>query len=51
MNTKRTLLTKTVHSGADAFYQNEFSLVVGTKMEEELQHLTACILSDNTGLK
>ena len=37
MNTKRTLLTKTVHAGADAFYHNEFSLVVGTKMEEELQ--------------
>jgi len=37
MNTKRTLLTKTVHTGADAFYHNEFSLVIGTKMEEELQ--------------
>ncbi len=37
MNTKRTLLTKTVNNGANAFYQNEFSLVVGTKMEEELQ--------------
>jgi hypothetical protein len=32
MNTKRTLLTKAVNSGADAFYHNEFSLVVGTKM-------------------
>jgi len=31
------LLTKAVNTGADAFYQNEFSLVVGTKMEEELQ--------------
>jgi hypothetical protein len=37
MNTKRTLLTKAVNTGADAFYHNEFSLVVGTKMEEELQ--------------
>jgi hypothetical protein len=37
MNTKRTLLTKAVQTGADAFYQNEFSLVVGTNMEEELQ--------------
>jgi len=37
MNTKRTLLTKAVHTGADAFYQNEFSLVLGTKMEEEVQ--------------
>jgi hypothetical protein len=25
--------------------------VLGAKMEEELQNLTACILSDNTGLK
>jgi hypothetical protein len=37
MNTKRTLLTKSVNTGADAFYHNEFSLVIGTKMEEELQ--------------
>jgi hypothetical protein len=37
MNTKRTLLTKSVTTGADAFYHNEFSLVVGTKMEEEVQ--------------
>jgi hypothetical protein len=37
MNTKRTLLTKLVTTGADAFYQNEFSLVFGNKMEEELQ--------------
>ena len=37
MNTKRTLLTKAVQTGADAFYHNEFSLVVGTNMEEELQ--------------
>jgi hypothetical protein len=37
MNTKRTLLTKAVNTGADAFYHNEFSLVIGTKMEEELQ--------------
>ena len=37
MNTKRTLLTKSVTTGADAFYHNEFSLVVGTKMEEEIQ--------------
>ena len=37
MNTKRTVLTKSVTTGADAFYHNEFSLVVGTKMEEEIQ--------------
>jgi hypothetical protein len=37
MNTKRTLLTKSVNTGADAFYHNEFSLVVGTNMEEEIQ--------------
>jgi hypothetical protein len=37
MNTKRTLLTKNVSTGANAFYHNEFNLVVGTKMEEELQ--------------
>ena len=37
MNTKRTVLTKSVSTGADAFYHNEFSLVVGTKMEEEIQ--------------
>ena len=37
MNTKRTVLTKSVTTGADAFYSNEFSLVVGTKMEEEIQ--------------
>jgi len=37
MNTKRTLLTKSVSNGADAFYLNEFSLVFGTKMEEEIQ--------------
>jgi hypothetical protein len=37
MNTKRTVLTKSVSTGADAFYHNEFSLVIGTKMEEELQ--------------
>ena len=37
MNTKRTVLTKSVNTGADAFYHNEFSLVVGTKMEEEIQ--------------
>jgi hypothetical protein len=37
MNTKRTVLTKSVTTGADAFYHNEFSLVVGAKMEEEVQ--------------
>jgi hypothetical protein len=37
MNTKRTLLTKSVNTGADAFYHNEFSLVIGTKIEEEVQ--------------
>lgn len=37
MNTKRTLLTKVAQSGADAFYHNEFSLVIGTRMEEEVQ--------------
>ena len=37
MNTKRTVLTRSVSAGADAFYHNEFSLVIGTKMEEELQ--------------
>jgi hypothetical protein len=37
MNTKRTVLTKSLSTGADAFYHNEFSLVVGTKMEEEIQ--------------
>jgi hypothetical protein len=37
MNTKKTVLTKSVTTGADAFYHNEFSLVVGTKMEEEIQ--------------
>ena len=37
MNTKSTLLTKAVSSGADTFYQNEFTLVFGTKMEEEIQ--------------
>ena len=37
MNTKRILLTKSVSTGADTFYHNEFSLVVGTSMEEELQ--------------
>jgi hypothetical protein len=37
MNTKRTLLTKVVQTGADAFYHNEFSLVIGTKIEEEVQ--------------
>jgi len=37
MNTKRTLLTKSVSTGTDAFYLNEFSLVIGTRMEEELQ--------------
>ncbi len=37
MNTKRTLLTKNVSTGGDVFYHNEFSLVIGTKMEEELQ--------------
>jgi len=37
MNTKRTVLTKSVTTGADAFYHNEFNLVVGTKMEEEIQ--------------
>lgn len=37
MNTKNTLLTKSMSSGANAFYQNEFNLVFGTKLEEELQ--------------
>ena len=37
MNTKRTLLTKAMSNGAAAFYQNEFNLVFGHKMEEELQ--------------
>ena len=37
MNTKRTVLTRSVSAGADEFYHNEFSLVIGTKMEEELQ--------------
>lgn len=37
MNTKNTLLTKAMHAGADAFYQNEFNVVFGQKMEEELQ--------------
>lgn len=37
MNTKNTLLTKSVHAGAAAFYQNEYNLVFGTPMESELQ--------------
>ena len=37
MNTKNTLLTKSMSSGASAFYQNEFNLVFGIKLEEELQ--------------
>lgn len=37
MNTKRTLLTKVATIDADAFYQNEFTLVFGSKMEEEIQ--------------
>jgi hypothetical protein len=36
MNTKRTVLTKSVNAGADTFYHNEFSLVIGTKVEEEV---------------
>jgi len=37
MNTKNTLLTKSMDTGANAFYHNEFSLVFGTKLDEELQ--------------
>lgn len=37
MNTKRALLTKETKTVAETFYQNEFSLVFGHKMEEELQ--------------
>ena len=37
MNTKRTLLTKSVSQGADTFYLNEFNLVFGNSMEEEIQ--------------
>jgi hypothetical protein len=37
MNTKRTLLSKSVASNSEAFYQNEFNLVFGQKIEEELQ--------------
>jgi hypothetical protein len=37
MNTKRTLLSKSVSSNSEAFYQNEFNLVFGQRNEEELQ--------------
>ena len=37
MNTKRALLSKYIHNSADTFYQNEFNLVLGLKMDEELQ--------------
>lgn len=37
MNTKRTLLSKSIAINADTFYQNEFNLVFGQKHEEELQ--------------
>lgn len=37
MNSKRTLLTKVVNTNADSFYQNEFRLILGHKIDEELQ--------------
>jgi hypothetical protein len=37
MNTKRTLLSKSMPANAATFYQNEFNLVFGQKNEEELQ--------------
>jgi Protein of unknown function (DUF3822) len=37
MNTKKSLLTKSVKNGADVFYQNEFKLIYGLELEEEVQ--------------
>jgi hypothetical protein len=40
MNTKKSLLTKLVLNGADTFYQNEFKLLFGMELEEEVQTQT-----------
>ena len=37
MNTKRTLLTKKMQDAGNSFYNDEFNLVFGNKLEEELQ--------------